>query len=225
MRISGPDVLKTLGRSTAALLCVLTLASCDSGESEAKTDHPCEIAPASEEQTLLRKILRADGFETLIMNSTSRAVEKLERELREMDPKERTLPRYTCAYRPGGQGGVERATFGFGWVARTSEDVKPSLSKSVPYEVNGAFGETNDFITKLFVQCDMPGELGEKSKSAWFYADASYTVNIGRTDLDQAARDRQTALTALMTRRVTEALGCENKPLEKPPVVKPLPTP
>ncbi|MGW5343972.1 hypothetical protein [Streptomyces sp. NPDC004050] len=225
MRTSGPDALKAIGRSTAVLLCVLTVASCDSGESEAKVDHPCEIAPASEEHRLLREILRADGFQTDIMSSTNRAVEQLERKLREMDPKERTLPMYTCAYRPGGQGGVERATFGFGWVARTSEDVKSSLSNSAPYEVNGAFGETNDFITKLFVECSMPGGFGEKSKLAWFYADASYTVNIGRLDLDQTARDRQAVLTYLMTRRVTEALGCENKPLEKSPVVKPLPTP
>ncbi|MEW2415012.1 hypothetical protein AB0953_14980 [Streptomyces sp. NPDC046866] len=159
------------------------------------------------------------------MSSTSRAVERLERSLREMGPEERTLPIYTCAYRPTPHGGVERATFGFGWAPRASKDVKPSLSKGVPYEGNGTFGETNDFITRLFVECAMPGELGGPSKSAWFYADASYTINIGQPELDQAARDRQTALTYLMARRVTDALGCENKPLEKPPVVKPLPSP
>ncbi|MFJ3519929.1 hypothetical protein [Streptomyces sp. NPDC090131] len=87
------------------------------------------------------------------------------------------------------------------------------------------FGESNDTFTKLFVQCDLPGDLDAPSKSAWLYAKASYTVNIGRTDIDQAARDRQSALTYLMARRVTDALGCENKPLEKPPVVKPLATP
>ncbi|WP_158708578.1 hypothetical protein [Streptomyces sp. NRRL S-244] len=77
----------------------------------------------------------------------------------------------------------------------------------------------------VFVECAMPGELDERSKSARFYADASYTINIGKPELDQAARDRQTALAYLVARRVTEALGCENKPLERPPVVKPLPSP
>lgn len=225
MRTSGPDVLKFLGRSTAALLCVLMLASCDSGEPEAKSDHPCDVAPASEEEALLQEILRADGFKPFIMSSTKRAVEHLERNLLAIGPQERTLPQYTCAYRPAPETGVERATFGFGWVPRTSGDVKPSLPKGVPYGANGAFGETNDFITKLYVECAMPGELDEPSKSAWFYADASYTINIGKPELDQAARDRQTTLTYLMARRVTEALGCENKPLERPPVVKPLPSP
>ncbi|MEU6866943.1 hypothetical protein ABZ924_27410 [Streptomyces sp. NPDC046876] len=159
------------------------------------------------------------------MSKTSRAVKNLERDLREMGPEKRTLPTYTCAYRPAPQGGVERATFGFGWVPRTSNDVKRSLPQGVPYEVSGAFGETGDFGTKLFVECAMPGELGGPSKSAWFYADASYTINIGQPELDQEARDRQTALTYLMARRVTDALGCENKPLQKPPVVKPLPSP
>lgn len=32
--------------------------------------------------------------------------------------------------------------------------------------------------------------------------------------------DRQTILTYLMARRVTDALGCENKPLEQAPAVK-----
>ncbi|MFE4262195.1 hypothetical protein [Streptomyces sp. NPDC056883] len=32
-------------------------------------------------------------------------------------------------------------------------------------------------------------------------------------------RDRQTTLTYLMARRVTDALGCENKPLEQAPAV------
>ncbi|MGW4685973.1 hypothetical protein ACWEPM_13870 [Streptomyces sp. NPDC004244] len=218
-------MLKTLGRSTAALLCVLMLASCDSGDSEVNTEHPCGIAPSSEEEVLLQGILRAEGFETEIRNLTSRVAAKLEGQLREMGPERETLPRYTCSYWPGGQKGRERVTFGFGWVPRASKDAERPLAKGVLFEVNGALGQANDTYTRLHVQCDMPGELGEKSKSAWLYANASYTVNIARTDLDQAARDRQTVLTYLMTRRVTDALGCENKPLEKSPVVKPLPTP
>ncbi|MER5482669.1 hypothetical protein ABT024_05545 [Streptomyces sp. NPDC002812] len=40
------------------------------------------------------------------------------------------------------------------------------------------------------------------------------------TAADRAARDRQTTLTYLMARRVTDAPGCENKPLEQAPAVK-----
>lgn len=215
MRTSGPDVFTVLARSTAAVLAVLLLASCTEGVSEAKIDDLCRITPASDEAVLLQGILRADGFKTFVTNRTSRVVETLERDLREIGPTKETFPPSTCAYQPPAQ--TERASFSVGWVPRTSTYVEPSMSDGGQFDVNGAFGESNYFLTKLFVRCDMPGDLAEPSKAAWLYAKASYTVNTGRTDIDQAAKDRQTALTYLMARRVTDALGCENKPLEKPP--------
>lgn len=218
-------MIKTLGRSTAALVCVLTLASCTSGDSEAKVDHLCEVVGSSQEGELLREILRTDTFVTEVQNRTGRLTEKLENQLSKAGAAEMTLPVYSCAYILGTQQSGKRSTFGFGWIPRASKDEESSRSKGVPYEANDAFGETSDTYTRLYVQCDMPGERGEASKSAWLYANGSYVPNIGRTDIDQTARDRQTAFTYLMTRRVTEALGCENKPLGKPPVVKPLPTP
>ncbi|MFD9010923.1 hypothetical protein [Streptomyces sp. NPDC059552] len=223
MLTSGRKVLKPFARSTTALLSVVMLASCASGEPEAKIEHLCTVSAASEEEALLREILRADGFETDIPNRTSRVVEALERDLRAIGSGTKTLSTSLCAYKPAAQAGVERARFEVGWVPRTSKDAEPSMSDGGRFDVNGAFGESNYFLTKLFVPCDMPGDLDEPSKSVWLYARGSYTVNIGRTDIDQAAKDRQTALTYLMARRVTDALGCENKPLEKPPVVKPLP--
>ncbi|MEU9798289.1 hypothetical protein [Streptomyces sp. NPDC051000] len=217
-------------RSTAAVLAVLavlTLASCTSGEPEAKVDHLCAITPASEEDKLLRGIIRADSFETSIPNRTDRLVETLERALGEMGPTKETFASSTCRYSPPTR--TESAAFDVGWAPRTSKFVEPSLPEAGRFDVNGAFGESNHYSTMLFVRCDMPGDLAEPSKSAWLYAKASYTVNLGRTDIapadiDQPAKDRQTSLAYLMTRRVTEALGCENKPLAKPPVVKPLPT-
>ncbi|MEV7562621.1 hypothetical protein [Streptomyces sp. NPDC089795] len=225
MRTCARNVFKASVRSATAVLSVVLLASCTSGGSEAKIEHLCTVTPASEEDVLLRGILRADGFTTDINNRTSRVVEGLERDLREIDPAKQTLSTSMCAYQPTAQEGSERARFEFGWVPRTSKDAEPSLSDGGRFEVNGAFGESNYFLTKLLVRCDMPGDLAEPSESAWLYAKASYTVNTGRTDIDQAAKDRQTALAYLMTRRVTDALGCENRPLEKPPVVKPLPAP
>lgn len=228
MRICGPDASKILARSTAAVLAVLTLASCTSGEPEAKADDLCSITPASEEDKLLRGIIRADGFETYVTSRTGSLVKTLERSLSEMKPTTETFAPSTCRYSPPTR--TESAAFSVGWAPRTSKFVEPSLPEAGRFDVNGSFGESNYYSTKLFVRCDMPGDLAEPSKSAWLYAKASYTVNLGRTDIapadiDQPAKDRQTSLTYLMTRRVTEALGCENKPLAKAPVVKPLSTP
>ncbi|MCX5407078.1 hypothetical protein OHA37_24825 [Streptomyces sp. NBC_00335] len=236
MGTCGLDLRKTLARSAAAVLAVLTLASCTAGETEAKADHLCDITPSSEEDVLLREILGrgtapgtdVDAFRTFIPNRTSRLVEKLGRELREMDPAKETFAPSTCTFRPPTRS--EGAAFSAGWAPRTSKFVEEPLREAGRFEVNGAFGQSNYFSTKLFVRCDMPGDLAEPSKTAWLYANASYVVNISPTeilpaDIDQAAKDRQTTLTYLMTRRVTEALGCENKPLAKPPVVKRLPTP
>ncbi|OKK19607.1 hypothetical protein AMK16_16160 [Streptomyces sp. CB00455] len=225
VRTSSRDVTKALGRSAVAVVCGLMLASCTTGEPEAEVDHPCEVVASSQEWELLREILRTDAFVTEIHNRTGRLAEKLENELSGAGTAKETLPVYSCAYIPGTQKRGDRAMFGFGWIPRASKDEESSSSKGVPYEANDAFGETSDTHTKLYVQCDMPGERGEASKSAWLYADGSYVSNIGRTDIDQTARDRQTAFTYLMARRVTEALGCENMPLEKPPVVKPVPSP
>lgn len=226
MHTSSRDVITTLGRSAAALVCGLTLASCTSGEPEAKSEQPCGVSPSSEEGVLLQGILRAEKFETLIYNSTSEVAKALRSALPETSPEKRMPPKSTCALWAAGQNGGDRVTFSFGWVSRVSKDVQQPLSNGVPFEANGgAFGQANDTDTSLYVGCELPGELGGPSKSAWFHAKASHNVSPPRTDIEQTARDRQTALTYLMARQVTEALGCENKPLEQPPVVKPLPSP
>ncbi|MFE5861164.1 hypothetical protein ACFQ77_11470 [Streptomyces virginiae] len=228
MRTSGRDVLKAFARSATAVLSVVVVASCTSGgeQPEAKSERPCGVSPSSEEGVLLQGVLRAEGFETLIYNSTSEVAEALRHGLPETSPEGRTSTKMTCALWAAGQNGGDRVTFSFGWVSRASKDVEQPLPEGVPFEVDGgAFGQANETETRLFVGCEMPGELAGPSKSAWFHAKASHNVSPPRTDVDQTVRDRQTALTYLMARRVTDALGCENKPLEKPPVVKPLPTP
>ncbi|MET9884948.1 hypothetical protein ABZZ20_17815 [Streptomyces sp. NPDC006430] len=225
MRTFGRDVLKAFARSTTALFSVVMLASCTSGEPEAKSEQPCGISPSSEEGVLLQGILRAKEFETLIYNSTGEVATALRRALPEASPESRMSPKSTCALWAAGQNGGDRVTFSFGWVSRASKDVEQHLPNGVPFEAGGAFGQANDTDTALFVGCEMPGKLGGPSKSAWLHAKASHNVSPPRTDIDRATKDRQTALTYLMARRVTEALGCENKPLEKPPVVKPVPSP
>jgi hypothetical protein len=226
VRTSGRDVLKAFARSTTALLSVVMLASCASGEPEAKAEQPCGISSSSEEGVLLRGIFRAEEFETLIYNSTGEVATALRHGLPETSPGRRPYLKPTCALWAAGQNGGDRVTFSFGWISRTAKEVKEPLPNGVPFEADGgAFGQANDTDTSLYVGCEMPAELGGPSKSAWLRATASHNVSPPRTGIDPAVRDRQTALTYLMTRRITEALGCENKPLEKPPVVKPLPAP
>lgn len=232
MRTCGRDVFKAFARSTTALVAVVMLASCSSGEPgepdkpEAKSEQPCAINPSSEEGVLLQGILGAKEFESLSYNSTGEVATMLRRALPETSPEKRMSPKSTCALWAADQNGGDRVTFSFGWVSRASKEAEQPLSDGVPFQVGGgAHGQANDTDTSLFVGCEMPGELDGPSKSAWFHAKASHNVSPPRTDVDAKVRDQQTALTYLMARGVTDALGCENKPLAAPPVVKPLPTP
>ncbi|MFD3758310.1 hypothetical protein [Streptomyces sp. NPDC058622] len=226
MRTCGRDVFKVFARSATALLAVVMLASCSSGEPEAKGEQSCGISPSSEETVLLQGILRAKEFGSLTYNSTDEVAAGLRHALPETSPDKRMSRRSTCALWPAGDNGGDRVTFSFKWVSRTSKEAEEPLPDGVPFQVGGgAHGQANDTDTTLFVGCEMPGELSGPSKSAWFHAKASRSNRPPRTDIDQTVRDQQIALTYLMSRRMTDALGCENKPLAAPPVVKPLPTP
>lgn len=223
MRTSGPDVTKAFVRPALTLLCVVALASCTSGEPEAKSEHPCGISPSSEEGVLLKGILRAEGGEALVHNSTNDVAEAMRNALPKPDPEG---TKTECAVWAAGQNGGDRVTFSFGWVSRGSKPLEQPLPDGVPFEAGGgAFGQANDTDTGLFVGCEMPAELAGPSKSVWFHAQTSHNFNPPWTDIDRTVRDAQTAFTSLVARRVTEALGCKNEPLARPPVVTPLPTP
>lgn len=73
------------------------------------------------------------------------------------------------------------------------------------------------------MECRLPGKFGTLSKQVLLYAEASNTLNRGR-DVDQAAKDRQVTFLYFMTRKATDALGCENDRLKKEPVAKPYAT-
>nr|WSX51779.1 hypothetical protein OG409_24335 [Streptomyces sp. NBC_00974] len=222
MRISGPDVLKGLVGPTTALVCVLMLASCTSADSEAEAAKLCAISPPSEEEALVRGLLGAEAFETKAYGTTRALVGKMERALPSVSKRERF---YTdaCGYGADDEQRDIRATFLVGWLLKTAKE--PSFPGDTFYDVNGARGITNDRRSTLLVQCDLPGDLREQSRKVWLTADTSYTFGPARPKADQATEDREMTLTYLMARRITDALGCENKPLEKPPVVKPLPAP
>ncbi|MCX4962794.1 hypothetical protein [Streptomyces virginiae] len=221
MLTSGPDALKILARSTAVLVSVLTLASCTSGGSEAEAANPCGISSSSAEEALVRDVLGAEDFATKDYRTTSRLVDMMKRALPAIRPEKRVFYTNACRYSTDDKHGDVSATFLAGWSIRTS--VVPSPPDDASYLLNGARGEAIGSRSSLLVQCDMPGELAAKSRDVWFTADISFSPS--PPDVDQTTKDRRMTLTYLMARRVTDALGCENKPLEKPPVVKPLPTP
>lgn len=220
MHTSGRDVARTLGRSTAALVCVLTLASCTSDDSDAEAANLCGITASSEEGTLMREVLGAKEFQTKVYTPTDKLLDMSERALPVIRPEKTRFFTNVCGYGTGDEQQDFRMTFLTGWSLRASQ---APLNNGVSYELNGAQGLATDSRSRLLVQCDMPGELGEQSRKVWLTGDANFAPS--RPDVDQATKDRRMALTYLMTRRVTEALGCENKPLEQAPVVKSSPTP
>lgn len=220
---SSRDVIKTLGRSAATLVCVAALASCTSGDSEAEADL-CGISASSEEEALVREILGTADFETKTYKSKSVLADKVKQAMQQMIPGKDSYFNAACRYGRDDQQGGTYAIFSFGWSPRASSDV-PTASGSVTYELNGAGGVVNTGNSTLLAQCDLPGELGAQSRNVRLSADAAFSAGPDGPAENQAAKDRRMTLTYLMARRVTDALGCENKPLEKPPVVKPLPTP
>ncbi|MCJ1677231.1 hypothetical protein MTF65_07735 [Streptomyces sp. APSN-46.1] len=222
MRTSGPDMRKAFAGSALALLCVVTLASCTSDDSASKSADPCGISPSSEEESLVREVLGKEDFATKAYGSTSVLVDKMERALPKM-PKRDMFYTNACGYSVGGEQGDSGVTFLAGWFLRTSE--LPSFPNDVSYELNGARGVARSGSSTLLVPCDLPGELGAQSQKVWLTADTTYRFSPSRPDVNQATRDQRMTLTYLMARRITEALGCENKPLEQAPVVKPLPSP
>lgn len=223
MRTSGPDVLKALVQSTTAFICVLTLASCTSGGSEAEAANPCGISPSSEEAALVRELLGTEDFATKSYGTTSRLVDKFERALPVIRPEKHMFHTNACEYSMKDEHGDVRMTFVPGWFLRTHE--APSLPGDASYSLNGARGVTSGTRSTLLVQCDMPGELRAQSQEVWLTADIRFTFSPSRPAADQAAQGRRMTFTYLMARRVADALGCENKPLDKAPVVKPLPSP
>ncbi|MEU3062030.1 hypothetical protein [Streptomyces subrutilus] len=212
---------KALARSTTALLGVLLLASCTSGGSEARSANPCGIGTASQEEALVREVLGSQDFTTKDYGSTSGFVDEAKRALPVLRPEKHTFYTNVCGYGTADERGAGGMTFLAGWLLRTSG--APSSPGDVPYALNGVRGVASDSRSTLLVPCDMPGDLREQSQKVWLTGDLTFGQS--RPATDQAAKDRRMTLAYLMTRRVADALGCENKPLEKAPVVKPAPTP
>lgn len=206
-------------RSVLALVCLVAAAGCSVEESGPRAADPCAIADPSGERDLLRQITGSGDFDTRINATTEHLVDSLKTDLRTLP----SSPWLMCGYVPAQRKDGGRVQLQVRW---QPQDQREQLPKgSMPFEVNGAVGRADDIGSVLRVRCDMPGDLRGLSDRALLSVEGSFGIRAPRTDMTQADRDRQTAFTYLMARRVTEALGCENKPLKRAPVVKQLPLP
>ncbi|MFI5762719.1 MULTISPECIES: hypothetical protein [unclassified Streptomyces] len=214
-------------RSVLALVCVVAAAGCSAAESrpEPSAAHPCTLADPSKERDLLREITRSPDFDTRVNSTTAHLVDMLKADLRTVVNVGATSPWLMCGYVPEQGKDAGRVQLQVRWQPVDPRERIPE--GSLPFEANGATGMTDDTTSLLRVRCDLPGDLSSPADMPLLSVEGSFGIRAPRANMTQADRDRQTAFTYLMARRVTQALGCTNKPLERPPAVKvlPLPTP
>lgn len=216
-----------LRRSTIAAALVLAATSCTSESTDQPVSEMCSHPRTSAEGKLVQELLGTEKYETTIRNTNSDLAEKMNEHLREWQPGSSAFKIQTCAISPeapGTSGGNTLRT-DFYWTSR--EDPEPSgrpADTHSYYNLNGVYGESDETLARLRIECDMPGDLGKPSKRTLLGADSSNTAYVG-TEMNQEARDRQIHFLYLMARQATDALGCENEPLKKAPVVKGYKTP
>ncbi|MGW8885004.1 hypothetical protein [Streptomyces sp. NPDC055749] len=206
----------------------LTAVACTSETPEPPVSQACEYGPSTSEGKLIRQLLDTDEYRTRVEKSTSALAEGLKEELQAREESGRTEYRTPmCSFsleRPRGAGS-DTLSVDFHWTTR--EDPKGSgrpANTHTYYNVNGLHGESDETLSTLRMQCDLPGKLSKPSQQSLLVADVSNTAYVG-TAVSQEARDRQIHFLYLMARQATDALGCENEPLKKDPVVKGYKTP
>lgn len=217
---------RVLAASVAIALFSFAAAACTS-ENAAPPDEQelCDLPTASGGGKVLRQLLDTDQVQTTIFAESSDLVERMQERLNKENLGKPTSPTSVCSFSPKGHVGANTLGVEFSWVPSGGDPKKTSRSLigASHYNLNDVLGESNDIGAGLRVECRLPGKFGTLSKRVLLYAEASNTLNRGR-DVDQATKDRQIAFLYFMTRKVTDALGCENDPLKKEPVAKPYAT-
>ncbi|MFJ8697515.1 hypothetical protein [Streptomyces roseolilacinus] len=201
-------------------LAVLT-ASCEAQPASAPSvDHPCLIAEGSDEEKLLQRTLRTERFKGEWFKTTEGLVQKLKKDLQQMKPRSSTVPTGMCDYIPEPKHGSDRVAVEISWTSPNVLNRGGVPSEDFTrYTVNGVPADSTDIIARLQVTCGLSGDLKADSGKALLQATLANTLNTGRRDAE--AQKQQIAFLYVMTRRATDALGCENKPLQGDPVVKP----
>lgn len=213
--------MRTLTRPAAALLAALVLASGTSGCAD--DPNPCGTGASSEEGRLVREVLSVEEYETRVGTSTRALADAMADGLRSLGPDLGFFSSRGCTYLRQTIPGYEILSFEAGWTLQGPGG--PPGPDEVLYELHGAHGRADSRAATLYAACVLPGELAGRSREVWFTAGTSYAFDPPRAEPDQAAKDGRMTLTYLLARRVTDALGCENQPLAKPPVLEPLPAP
>lgn len=209
---------RTLSCAAGAIALALAATGCSSGDSGARAEGLCGPSTDSAAGKALRDVLGTDDFTSDAVTSDQRFVSQLKNDLKERQGERSSPPAYLCRYSPDGS--KERVVLDYAW-APAAEPANRRAQEGTFYDVNGATGEIGSLSAGLYVKCDLRGDLSAPSSKAVLRADASLTVNRGK-DVDKEREDRELSFLYLMTRGVTDALGCENKPLAKDPVVKPV---
>ncbi|MEV5974323.1 hypothetical protein [Streptomyces sp. NPDC051921] len=163
-------------------------------------------------------MLGTDDFKADTLMSDQRFTSELKDDLKERRGERSSSPAFVCRYFPDGS--EERVVLSYAW-SPADQPAKNRRESGTFYDVTGAAGETGQLAAALYVKCDLAGELRDPASKAVLRADASLTVNRGK-DVSKEMEAQQLTYLYLMTREVTEDLGCTNKPLAKDPVVKPL---
>ncbi|WP_405390784.1 hypothetical protein OG596_24690 [Streptomyces sp. NBC_01102] len=171
---------------------------------------------------LVQELPGTEQYEINIRNTDEGLKEKMNEHLREWQPGILAFKIQTCAISPeySKTSGGNTLRTDFSWTSRENPDPsgRPADTHSF-YNLNGAYGESDETLTKLHIECDLPGELGQLSQRTLLVAHSSNTVYVGPR-VGQDARDRQIHFLHLMARKATDAVGCENEPLKKNPVIK-----
>lgn len=205
---------------TAIALLSLGASACTADDKAAPEKEFCDVAASSTEGEAVRDVLKADELKSTVFALTSDLVEGMQERLGE-DLSTPTSSQTTCSFAPRSTFGSKRLRIEFSWVPQDTEarEVDKLPGKLSHYDVNGATVEANDLVSRLTVPCRMPGDLTAPSQKVLLQGQASNTLLNG-TDVQQKTVDQQVTFLYLMTRRATDALGCENDPLAKKPVVK-----
>ncbi|QNE75370.1 hypothetical protein F0344_12730 [Streptomyces finlayi] len=217
-----------LKRSIVASALIVAATSCTTAESpDQPISQMCSHSRTSTEGKLVQRMLGTEQYKINIRNTNDDLTEKMNENLREWKPEISAPNIQTCALIPAYPKTSGGNTLGteFSWTSRESPapSGRPADTHSY-YNLNGTYGESDETLAKLHIECDLPGELSTLSKRTLLVARSWNTAYTGPRE-SQDARDRQMHYLHLMARKATDALGCENEPLEKDPVIKGFETP
>lgn len=217
-------------RARVALLVglIFLVASCDGGSKEELSgDYLCDLPSSSLEKEAVLKEIGAGEVRTTIFAGPSDLVESVRSELRKVESGKDVLPIHVCLFQ--GAAGGSAASDSEASVRIMLQWAVPNRGKAAGrplrdashYVVNGLPAEANEGDAKFSFSCVMPGEFRDASRQAQMVGWASLTG--GPRKGSQRDWDvRHVALSYLMAQKAVDALGCENKPLQGDPVVKPV---